>query len=82
MAEYDGKETHSEPPVSAQEPYGQDGIAKKILHYSVTRIPTLIPPMNPAPNPFKALALLNKQQWLFFGVSNGNWTKHHRELTG
>jgi SHS family lactate transporter-like MFS transporter len=29
----------------------------------------LKPPMNPAPNPFKALTLLNKQQWLFFLVS-------------
>lgn len=37
--------------------------------YFLTRIPTLVPPMNPAPNPFKALLLLNRQQWLFFLVS-------------
>jgi SHS family lactate transporter-like MFS transporter len=36
--------------------------------YLLTRIPTLVPPMNPAPNPFKALTLLNRQQWLFFLV--------------
>lgn len=36
--------------------------------YIATRIPTLVPPMNPAPNPFKALTLLNRQQWMFFLV--------------
>lgn len=36
--------------------------------YVMTRIPTLVPPMRPAPNPFKALAMLNTQQWLFFLV--------------
>ena len=39
-----------------------------IGRYIVTRIPTLVPPMRPAPNPFKALTLLNRQQWLFFAV--------------
>lgn len=37
--------------------------------YLATRVTTLVPPMNKAPNPFKALMLLNKQQWLFFFVS-------------
>lgn len=37
--------------------------------YLATRVSTLVPPMNKAPNPFKALMLLNKQQWLFFFVS-------------
>lgn len=36
--------------------------------YLLTRVPTLVPPMNPAPNPFTALALLSRKQWLFFGV--------------
>jgi SHS family lactate transporter-like MFS transporter len=36
--------------------------------YIATRFPTLVPPMNPAPNPFKALTLLNRQQWMFFAV--------------
>lgn len=39
-----------------------------IGRYIATRIPSLVPPMNPAPNPFKALTLLNKQQWMFFAV--------------
>lgn len=39
-----------------------------IGRYIATRIPTLVPPMRPAPNPFKALTLLNRQQWLFFSV--------------
>lgn len=40
-----------------------------IGRYIATRIPTLMPPMHKAPNPFKALAMLNRQQWLFFWVS-------------
>jgi SHS family lactate transporter-like MFS transporter len=39
-----------------------------IGRYFATRIPTLVPPMNKAPNPFQALMLLNRQQWLFFWV--------------
>ncbi|EAW11966.1 sugar transporter family protein [Aspergillus clavatus NRRL 1] len=42
--------------------------------YLVTRVSTLVPPMNPAPNPFKALAMLNKEQWLFFLVAFCGWT--------
>lgn len=38
------------------------------IKYMTTRLTTLVPPMNPAPNPFKALMLLNRKQWLFFGV--------------
>ncbi|KAJ5134262.1 hypothetical protein N7526_005627 [Penicillium atrosanguineum] len=45
-----------------------------IGRYIATRIPTLVPPMNPAPNPFKALTLLNRQQWLFFSVAFIGWT--------
>lgn len=36
--------------------------------YISTRFSTLVPPMNPAPNPFKALTLLNRTQWLNFSV--------------
>jgi SHS family lactate transporter-like MFS transporter len=39
-----------------------------IGRYIATRIPSLVPPMNPAPNPFKALMLLNRTQWLNFTV--------------
>jgi SHS family lactate transporter-like MFS transporter len=36
--------------------------------YLLTRLPTLKPPMNKAPNPFSLLATLNFQQWMFFLV--------------
>lgn len=42
--------------------------------YLATRIPSLKPPMEKVPNPFKALSLLNKQQWLFFAVGFIAWT--------
>ncbi|CRG89039.1 Carboxylic acid transporter protein homolog [Talaromyces islandicus] len=42
--------------------------------YLATRVTTLVPPMNKAPNPFKALMLLNKQQWLFFFIAFWGWT--------
>jgi SHS family lactate transporter-like MFS transporter len=45
-----------------------------IAKYLRTRLTRLVPPMNPAPNPFKALALLNLQQWLFFLVAFLGWT--------
>ncbi|KAL2825292.1 major facilitator superfamily domain-containing protein [Aspergillus cavernicola] len=45
-----------------------------ISSYLKTRLPTLKPPMREAPNPFKALALLNRQQWLFFSVAFWGWT--------
>jgi len=41
--------------------------------YARTRITTLKPPMHKAPNPFKLLALLNTQQWLFFLVAFLAW---------
>lgn len=67
MAEqYEGKPHHNEAPVSAAD---EGGPRMSIVRYLVTRISTLKPPMNPAPNPLKALTLLNKQQWLFFLVS-------------
>lgn len=42
--------------------------------YIATRFSTLQPPMNRAPNPFKLLAMLNLQQWLFFFVGFFAWT--------
>jgi SHS family lactate transporter-like MFS transporter len=53
-------------PVSAVEEHGH---RMSIGRYLVTRVSTLKPPMNHAPNPFKALTLLNRQQWMFFLVS-------------
>lgn len=42
--------------------------------YIATRVSTLKPPMNKAPNPFKLLALLNTQQWMFFLVAFFAWS--------
>ena len=42
--------------------------------YLATRLSTLKPAMATAPNPFRLLALLNTQQWLFFGVGFIGWT--------
>ena len=61
MAEYQDK---SHPIASSPDVEEHMSIGR----YIATRIPSLVPPMNPAPNPFKALTLLNRQQWLFFSV--------------
>ncbi|KAF2089639.1 sugar transporter family protein [Saccharata proteae CBS 121410] len=45
-----------------------------ISRYVTTRISSLKPPMARAPNPFKLLALLNTQQWLFFLVAFLAWS--------
>lgn len=42
--------------------------------YLATRLPTLKPPMRKAPNPFKLLAKLNFQQWMFFLVAFLAWS--------
>ena len=42
--------------------------------YVATRLSTLKPPMHKAPNPFRLLALLNTQQWVFFLVAFIAWT--------
>ncbi|KAL4992757.1 major facilitator superfamily domain-containing protein [Aspergillus falconensis] len=48
--------------------------SKACFQYLMDRVPTLKPPMRKAPNPFKALTLLNRQQWLFFAVAFLGWT--------
>ena len=45
-----------------------------IGQYVATRIPSLRPPMNKAPNPFKLVAMLNFQQWMFFLVGFLGWS--------
>ena len=42
--------------------------------YAATRLTTLKPPMAKAPNPFTLLAMLNRQQWMFFLVAFIAWT--------
>lgn len=37
--------------------------------YLVSRLTSLKPPMDKAANPIKAMRLLTKEQWNFFGVS-------------
>jgi SHS family lactate transporter-like MFS transporter len=41
--------------------------------YAATRITTLKPPMNKAPNPFRLLAMLSGKHWLFFLVGFFAW---------
>jgi SHS family lactate transporter-like MFS transporter len=47
---------------------------QSIGRYIATRLPSLKPPMKKAPNPFAALALLNKQQWLFVLIAFLGWS--------
>ncbi|EXJ76888.1 MFS transporter, SHS family, lactate transporter [Capronia epimyces CBS 606.96] len=57
--------------------YEEDGLSHKhmsVTRYAVTRFTTLKPPMAKAPNPFKLLAMLNTQQWLFFLVAFFGWS--------
>ena len=42
--------------------------------YLATRLSTLKPPMDKLENPFKLLAMLNFQQWMFFLVAFVGWT--------
>lgn len=57
-------------PVGSGEPTAHMSIRR----YAATRISTLKPPMDKAPNPFKLLGLLNRQQWLFFLVAFLAWS--------
>lgn len=53
----------------ALESQGTGDERMSIARYLATRLSTLKPPMNKAPNPFSTLGLLNRQQWLFVTVS-------------
>ncbi|KAJ5908231.1 hypothetical protein N7495_000913 [Penicillium taxi] len=70
MAEYQGQPQHATG--VAISPDVEEHLS--IKRYIATRIPSLVPPMNPAPNPFKSLTLLNRQQWLFFSVAFFGWS--------
>lgn len=65
--EYEGAPS---PYLSSYDEQTKNGVG----HYIATRLPTLKPRMNKAPNPFKLLALLNAQQWLFFLVAFIAWS--------
>ncbi|KAL9099057.1 MAG: hypothetical protein Q9163_005386 [Psora crenata] len=72
MANYDEEKVHNVHDESP--PYVNPAPKMSIGTYIATRIPTLKPPMNEAPNPFKLLAMLNFQQWMFFLVAFLAWS--------
>jgi len=71
-------ETHKENVPSAP-PYSDEDVEfsnrrMSPAKYAATRITTLKPPMAKAENPFKLLAMLNTQQWMFFLVAFLAWS--------
>jgi len=58
----------------AQVGSGEPAVKMSAGRYAATRFSTLKPPMDKAPNPFKLLALLNFQQWMFFLIAFLAWT--------
>ena len=64
MAQYSEKDVRNASPTS-DEPIDPTEQHMSIGKYAATRISTLKPPMSKAPNPFKLLAMLNFQQWMF-----------------
>jgi SHS family lactate transporter-like MFS transporter len=70
MASYE-KGTHEAPPL---EPVDSTEQHMSIAEYVRTRVTTLKPPMAKVDNPFRLLALLNTQQWLFFLVAFFAWS--------
>lgn len=69
--EHHGKELREQQ--SAGSEYS-DRVHMTVGEYCVTRLTSLKPPMHRIPNPFKTLALLNLQQWMFFLVAFVAWT--------
>ncbi|KAK4990925.1 Carboxylic acid transporter [Elasticomyces elasticus] len=55
-------------------PTGEPQENMSVGRYFATRLSTLKPPMAKVDNPFKLLALLNLQQWLFFLVAFFAWS--------
>lgn len=71
-------EVHKETNPGAR-PYADDEAELSHRHmsvakYAATRFSSLKPPMAKAENPFKLLAMLNTQQWLFFLVAFFAWS--------
>ncbi|KAN0120388.1 MFS general substrate transporter [Hyaloscypha variabilis] len=42
--------------------------------YIFSRFPSILPTLDPAPNPFKLLATVNRKQWMFFLIAFFAWT--------
>jgi len=53
---------------------GETPVKMSAGQYAATRVSTLKPPMARVANPFKLLAMLNLQQWLFFLLGFAGWT--------
>jgi hypothetical protein len=45
------------------------GAKMSLSGYIFSRFPSILPTLDPAPNPFKLLATVNRKQWMFFLVS-------------
>lgn len=67
---YEAKEPHH----SNTQASSLDDEHMSVGRYCATRISTLKPQNRPIANPFKTLAMLNLQQWLFFLVAFFAWT--------
>jgi SHS family lactate transporter-like MFS transporter len=74
MAEIEKQQVEHDAEHNAPANFHHDEEHMSIGRYIATRIPTLKPPMEKAPNPFKLLALLNLQQWMFFLVAFFAWS--------
>ena len=71
MSDYAGEKSRGDSPSSE---YIEHDEHMSPGRYIATRISSLKPPMNKAPNPFSLLRLLNAQQWLFFLVAFFAWS--------
>lgn len=67
MAKYDSDHTVYD--ASAMDDGGPARRKMSAGHYLATRISSLRPPMAKVENPLRIIALVNRQQWLFFLVS-------------
>lgn len=68
-----GTSTGNDAPIESHHPHKMT-----VGEYAATRISTLKPPMNKAPNPFKLLTMLSGKQWLFFLVGFLAWVSSFR----
>jgi len=55
-------------PVSVEDNAAVTLRPKVIVHYLLTRVPSLRPPMKRPPNPLKQLAGMTRRTWLLFFV--------------
>lgn len=70
---YVGEKAHDESAAHQALPENDPAIEMSAITYALTRLSTLKPPMNKAPNPISLLRMLNRQQWAFFAVAFAGW---------